>query len=796
MKLKFYLWSLLTMFAVSMAAVGCSDSDDDVVTPTEPDRLTFELSVNNVTANSADLKVVPSNNDRYYAACLPTEDIQGLGEDAVVAQIMSGVKDADLMSGTQEIKASNLKALTSYSLVAFGYENGKATTKIKKEKFMTKQAEDTDPEQGEGPEVKVSAAYDAENDECVFTTQCLSQDAVSARWLAMPAGIMDEEIASGRGDLDSFFAKDGKDFEESMIGLMNDEGAVVRMGSEAGVKKGEKMAFVARVKNEQGMTEQRADVVYGEENVNPDPQPDQPTDGAPEVTLFGKFNDKTATIDFTMTCVSKNAEKCGYFATPAEALERELKNGKTIEEFVQMWGGFNPMDPSDLASINSEGLTIAMGVTEGIKAGMVGTFLLQAENAKGKTLKRADAQLENTIPNAGPDVVLTGHGNAASIWFLAKAFSKDAQTGAMGVFEKSKIDDILNAGGTLTSIVQGNEDNAKMFRKFDKYAIEMLNLQNDDKGLKLQIDGAQPDVVYSAILFVDNANGRTIKRANAQVDTSKSSIIEMTESMFLENIWNYEIEPTFTYRGERASVIDFYATWCGNCTAMKPLYAKMAKEFAGRVDFYNCDVETTGYVHQRMATAIGVDGSIPLFVFISKEGNVDYIMGRTTESAFYAKLSKIAGEAKNPEVTLTGEWNADKSIVEFFLQCTSQDARFVTWLINDTYAIDNFIKDNNMTMESFIEINGQPMEGEYLAAFNGPGIKNGVNCKPGYSVTCLLDVQNIGGRTIKRSDVAAPGKSMIRSMEAVSFKTNKAQVSKVTMGRVFRLSIQNADELR
>lgn len=669
MKLKSYLWSILAVAAGSVAAVGCSD-DSDVVTPPTPPvepTLSFTLSVENIAAHGADLKVVPSENDQtYYAACLPSEDVQGKDDQAIVGMIMADVKEADLFKGEHAFAASemNLKAQTSYTFMAFGYAAGKATTAVEKEKFMT---------------------------------------------------IKDEE--------------------------------------------------------------------------KPEPEP---SDEAPEVTLFGVFNDEKASCDFTMQCVSKNAEKAGYMALPSEFVEQQENKGMTIEQIVEQQGGYAEIDVTEL---NGEGLTHSFGIKEGLKPGMRITFVLKAENAKGSVLKRAESQLQNTIPNEGPDVVLTSHGNSSSIWFTAKAITRDAVSGAMGVFERTKIDDILNAGGSLSDIIEENESNTRLFTPFDQYALDMLNMVESEEGLRLEITGAQTNIEYTALLFVNNANGRTIKRAEAKVNLDESKVIEMTESMFLDNVWNYQIDSEFKYRGEGSIAIDFYADWCGNCKAMEPIYNKMADEFAGKVTFYRCNVENTGYVHQMIAKHIGVDGGIPLFVFISNTGEVTYLQGRVPEAKMRSMINKIAGEAKNPDVVLTGEFDAQSNLAKFFMQCTSKDAKNAQWMVANTTSIDNFIAENNMTIEDFVDYNGKEMSQEYIAALNGAGIANDAAVEAGASVTCLLDVENLGGRTVKRADVAAPGTKTATRGEAVRFFAPKREVSmaRATKGYVMHIACSDID---
>ena len=61
-------------------------------------------------------------------------------------------------------------------------------------------------------------------------------------------------------------------------------------------------------------------------------------------------------------------------------------------------------------------------------------------------------------------------------------------------------------------------------------------------------------------------------------------------------------------------LLDFYADWCGPCQVMKPVFKEIEKDYEGKVEFKQVDVEPDG----TQATQFGVM-SIPTFVIL-KEG--------------------------------------------------------------------------------------------------------------------------------------------------------------------------------
>jgi thioredoxin len=88
--------------------------------------------------------------------------------------------------------------------------------------------------------------------------------------------------------------------------------------------------------------------------------------------------------------------------------------------------------------------------------------------------------------------------------------------------------------------------------------------------------------------------------------------MQLTKSGFLKRVADYENNPTtWKFLGNRPTVIDFYANWCGPCKMMAPIMDELAEEYSGKVDFYKVDTEA----EQELAAVFGIR-SIPTFLFI------------------------------------------------------------------------------------------------------------------------------------------------------------------------------------
>lgn len=74
-------------------------------------------------------------------------------------------------------------------------------------------------------------------------------------------------------------------------------------------------------------------------------------------------------------------------------------------------------------------------------------------------------------------------------------------------------------------------------------------------------------------------------------------------------------------------VIDFYATWCGPCKVYKPVFDKVAKEFAGKATFARADVDKC----RALAAQYNIS-SIPTTVIITPDGKTYTSVGAISEA--------------------------------------------------------------------------------------------------------------------------------------------------------------------
>lgn len=74
--------------------------------------------------------------------------------------------------------------------------------------------------------------------------------------------------------------------------------------------------------------------------------------------------------------------------------------------------------------------------------------------------------------------------------------------------------------------------------------------------------------------------------------------------------------------GSNVAVIDFSATWCGPCRMLAPVMDTVSEELAGKVNFFNIDVDE----NPDLAQQFGIS-NIPAVVLLKNGKAVDMTVG-------------------------------------------------------------------------------------------------------------------------------------------------------------------------
>lgn len=113
---------------------GSTDSSDNQI----------EIAIKKVTSDAVTLEAVPSNDDPYILTAELASSYEGMSDDEIVAAMITtwgAFLDYMTIQGKQEQTIEYLIPDTDYLAVAFGYQNGGATTKPTIIPFRTLKAE-------------------------------------------------------------------------------------------------------------------------------------------------------------------------------------------------------------------------------------------------------------------------------------------------------------------------------------------------------------------------------------------------------------------------------------------------------------------------------------------------------------------------------------------------------------------------------------------------------------------------------------------------------------------------------
>ena len=117
---------------------------------------------------------------------------------------------------------------------------------------------------------------------------------------------------------------------------------------------------------------------------------------------------------------------------------------------------------------------------------------------------------------------------------------------------------------------------------------------------------------------------------------STDKVIEMTDNIFKEKVFNYETSKTWKFEGNLPVIIDFYATWCGPCKVLSPLVEEVAKKYEGKILVYKVDTDK----EPRLAQSMGIQ-SLPTLFFIPVKGQPRTTVGSIPRETLEKAISEI-----------------------------------------------------------------------------------------------------------------------------------------------------------
>ncbi len=124
---------------------------------------------------------------------------------------------------------------------------------------------------------------------------------------------------------------------------------------------------------------------------------------------------------------------------------------------------------------------------------------------------------------------------------------------------------------------------------------------------------------------------KTVSNMNSSV-----KVVELTNEVFKQKVFNYEINKTWKFEGNLPVIIDFYATWCGPCRQLSPLVEEMAKKYDGKIVVYKVDTDK----EQLLAQSMGIQ-NLPTLLFIPAKGQPRSTMGAIPRETLEKAIAEV-----------------------------------------------------------------------------------------------------------------------------------------------------------
>ena len=84
---------------------------------------------------------------------------------------------------------------------------------------------------------------------------------------------------------------------------------------------------------------------------------------------------------------------------------------------------------------------------------------------------------------------------------------------------------------------------------------------------------------------------------------------------------------------EGLTIVDFFATWCGPCKMLAPIFESLSKEMSDKVDFAKIDIDRSLEIAQEYKVV-----SVPTMIIFKNGKEVQRMVGFTPKEQIKSKI--------------------------------------------------------------------------------------------------------------------------------------------------------------
>jgi thioredoxin len=111
--------------------------------------------------------------------------------------------------------------------------------------------------------------------------------------------------------------------------------------------------------------------------------------------------------------------------------------------------------------------------------------------------------------------------------------------------------------------------------------------------------------------------------------------INLTLQKFKDEIFDFENEKEWKFKGDTPAIVDFWAEWCNPCKMVAPIMENLSEKYEGKLKVYKVDTES----ERELSGMFGIR-SIPSILFIPVEGTPMMQPGALPENVYDEIIAK------------------------------------------------------------------------------------------------------------------------------------------------------------